>query len=421
VYYPKHQKSRVSLVAHKREVSGTPIHTCIPEFEEEFFDPAISPNGERDRNYIIKAYVFSDYLDEHVSLERGGFEFPKDSDLVSAISEDQIVSRAADIARSGIGQEIESRQERKRLRVVDYVDSEAPWLKSVLGNSDLANLGYNASPQEIDSFLNRQRFDVEAKIKRDVGVILQENNVGNLKDNVSQIVKRISETSKNELIHYIALRRNILELFKKSLEATDGKYSAEGVVHDIIFPRRSDTETTTFEDHNLWIVDERLNFTSYLSSDIALDQSTNPDRPDLIAYDQRVVFRGDNEASNPVTIFEFKKPQRDDFANRSASDDPIRQIVRYVNGIREGKYKTPEGRPIHVATNTPFYGYIVCDVNKKVREWLELENEFQPLPDAQGWFSRRPNVNLYLEVLTWDKVLKDANMRNRIFFHKLGI
>src|SRR5207253_1096953 len=119
-----------------------------------------------------------------------------------------------------------------------------------------------------------------------------------------------------------------LELFKKSLEATDGKYSAEGVVHDIIFPRRSDSETTTFEEHNLWIVDERLNFASYLSSDIPLDHTKNADRPDLIAYDRRVVFRGDNEASNPVTIFEFKKPQRDDFANPSTNDDPIRQIVR---------------------------------------------------------------------------------------------
>ena len=31
------------------------------------------------------------------------------------------------------------------------------------------------------------------------------------------------------------------------------------------------------------------------------------------------------------------------------------------------------------------------------------------------------NNNLYIEVLAWDKVLKDAKMRNQIFFHKLGI
>jgi hypothetical protein len=38
-----------------------------------------------------------------------------------------------------------------------------------------------------------------------------------------------------------------------------------------------------------------------------------------------------------------------------------------------------------------------------------------------GWFSWFENINLYVEVLGWDKVLKDAKMRNQIFFHKLGI
>ena len=49
--------------------------------------------------------------------------------------------------------------------------------------------------------------------------------------------------SKNDLIHYIALRRKILDIFGKSLEVDEsGTYSSEGVVHDIVFPRRGDTE-----------------------------------------------------------------------------------------------------------------------------------------------------------------------------------
>src|SRR3546814_945985 len=64
-------------------------------------------------------------------------------------------------------------------------------------------------------------------------------------------------------IHYIALRRKILDIFGKSLETDEsGTYSSEGVVHDIIFPRKGDTDITSFHDHNLWIVDERLNFTT---------------------------------------------------------------------------------------------------------------------------------------------------------------
>jgi hypothetical protein len=38
LYSPRNQKSRISLVAHKREVSGSAIHKYIPEFEEEFYE-----------------------------------------------------------------------------------------------------------------------------------------------------------------------------------------------------------------------------------------------------------------------------------------------------------------------------------------------------------------------------------------------
>ena len=163
-----------------------------------------------------------------------------------------------------------------------------------------------------------------------------------------------------------------------------------------------------------------MNFTNYLSSDIPLDSGTT-ERPDLVAYEKRILFRGDNEASNPVTIFEFKKPQRDDFVNSSSTEDPVQQIVRYVNNIKDGKFRTPEGKKILVADNTPFYGFVVCSLTPKVEKWLDREKNFKPMPDRQGWFLWLDNNNLYVEVLDWEKVLRDAKMRNQIFFHKLGI
>src|SRR3546814_15100763 len=100
--------------------------------------------------------------------------------------------------------------------------------------------------------------------------------------------------------------------------------------------RRKDSEELNYDAHNLWILDERLNFTSYVSSDKPL-QALNGDRTDITVYNRRVAFRGDNEASNPITIFEFKRPQRDDFADPSSKEDPVQQIVRYVNQIKIGR------------------------------------------------------------------------------------
>ena len=420
-YAPKKQKSRISLVAHKREVSGSMLHKYIPEFEEEFYEKYGNGEDDRERNYIIKAYVFGSYLDDNVSLERGGFDFAMNDELAPGIAQADIEKHAALIAQDAVGSDINLRQERKKERVLSYVDDQAPWHKDILSEIDLSEIPYNPTNEEIETRLQQEKFTQELIIKRDVENLLSATNFENVKDSVAEIVKKISSTSKNDLIHYIALRRKILDIFGRSLEVDEsGVYLSEGVVHDIVFPRRGDTEITSFRDHNLWIVDERLNFTNYVSSDVPLD-GKNTERPDLLVYNKRVLFRGDNETSNPVTIFEFKKPQRDDFVNPSSREDPVQQIVRYVNDIYDGKYMTPEGRKILVAENTPFYGFVVCDLTPKVEAWLEREKDFKPMPDRLGWFQWMANINLYIEVISWDKVRKDAQMRNKIFFQKLGI
>lgn len=420
-FSPRNTKSKISLVAHNREVTETPTQSYIPEFAEDFYEKRPDGSSGEGRNYVVKTYVFGDYLNDHVSLERGGFEFHKENDTLYGISQSQIEKAAAELTREAISSEVTSRQEKKAAQVTSYVETEAPWHKSILKKMDLNAFPYNPSNEQIEARLQEEKFKDEARIRREVSKILSDGSVENFEKNISDIVERISETSKNDLVHYVALRKNVLDLFEKSLQLTaSDDYEDEGIVHDIIFPRKKDGEVVEYKDHNLWLLDERLNFTRYLSSDLPLNKGRS-ERPDIIAYDHPIAYRGDNEASNPVTIFEFKKPQRDDFVNPSSKEDPVQQIIRYVNSIQDGRYKTPEGRNIQVAKNTPFYGYVVCDLTEKVKKWLEREKNFKVMPDALGWFNWYENINLYIEVLSWDKVLKDAGLRNKVFFYKLGI
>ena len=237
----------------------------------------------------------------------------------------------------------------------------------------------------------------------------------------NELVKSVHEAGRSDLTHYVALRKIVLELLRKLLEIKDnGKYNKEKDVHDIIFPQKSDSESTDYIGHNLWILDEKLNFTEYISSDKKMDKEKQ-DRPDLLIFNKRIAYRSGNEASNPITIFEFKQPQRDDFVNPSTEEDPIEQVIRYVEAIRDGDYKTPEGRDIYVNENTPFYGYLICDLTAKVEEWLYKQKDFTPMPDDLGYFKWFANNRLYMEVLAWDKILKDSEQRNKIFFKKLGL
>jgi hypothetical protein len=420
-YSPRGSRSKISLVAHRREVTDVALQSCIPEFADEFFEPVPGGDGGRGRNFVIKAYVFGDYLNDNVSLERGEFRFQTESDLLNGISQSQIEEHAAEIAQLTVGAEISARKQRKQARIDEYVSTRAPWHGTLSREVDFSALPMRPSDQDIELHLQQKKFAKEVVTRAQVAAILESENETDLDSRIAAVMESISETSKNDLIHYVSMRKCVLDIFGKALETDDdGHHRSEGEVHDIIMQRRKDSDEIDFDAHNLWILDERLNFCTYISSEKPINKPKG-DRTDITIYNNRVAFRGENVASNPITIFEFKKPQRADFANPSSDDDPVAQIIRYVNQIRAGKFKTPKNRDILVNKNTPFYGYIVCDTPKKVADWLELEKNFTPMPDGLGWFYWHDKINLYIEVVSWTKILRDAEMRNRIFFSKLRI
>ena len=41
--------------------------------------------------------------------------------------------------------------------------------------------------------------------------------------------------------------------------------------------------------------------------------------------------------------------------------------------------------------------------------------------DGTGYFGYEPSSHSYIEIISYEKLLKDAKNRNRIFFDKLGI
>lgn len=421
IFYPHNQKSKISLVAHNREVTETLLSEYVPEFADEFFQEFENQDKTKTtKDYIIKTYVLGDYLDANVSLERGDFKFSDHNSFFCDFSQKDIEQQAAEITKKIFNEEVRKRIEKKRGRIEAYVNEEAPWNKEYLQDIDISTMPYHLDNETIELEIHKAKFKQERIVKAQVKAII-DNPESEIDESVNELINKISKAEMSELAHYVALRKTILGIFKKSLELGDtGKYSQENAVHNIIFPTKKDSISTSYSNHNLWIIDEKLNFTEYVSSDKPLNGGTS-DRVDLLIYNKQMMFRGGDEAGNPITIFEFKRPQRDDFINGSSKDDPVDQVIRYVNEIKEGKHKTPKGRDISVAENTPFYGFVVCDLTQKVKEWLFKTKDFKQMPDGKGWYRWYDNNNLYVEVISWDKVLRDAELRNKIFFDKLGI
>lgn len=420
IWFPGNQKSRISLVSNYLEVTETPIEEYINEFESGFSGDFKSKTGETSNRYIIKLYVSGKYLDENVSVERASFNFGMISDNLHPVGRRDIESASAELAKTKFKDEVKTRRNDKKEKVSQFVTKSVPYLARYQNKVDVASLKLNPTNDEIELALEHARIKNERNIEAQAKDIVNSDAKKLVAKKTEELIKDITDANKDNLSRYVAHRSAVIDIFAKSLEVNkEGKYKAEGVIHDIIFPLKSDSDSVAIGQQNLWLIDERLNFTEFISSDKAHTDDSK-DRSDLFVFHNQIAFRAGDEKQNPVTILEFKKPGRDDFANPSSKENPVKQVVRYVQQIRNGKSKT-KGRPINTDENTQFYGYIIVDFTEKVKKWARLDEDFTPMPDGLGYYKWWSNMNLYVEILSWDKIVKDSTLRNRIFTEKLGI
>ncbi|MFZ1250083.1 MAG: ATP-binding protein [Candidatus Microsaccharimonas sp.] len=421
VWFPNNQKSKISLASHSLEVTKTDLSDYINEFESGFVGKFANSSGQSSNRFIIKSYVTGAYLDKHVNTERVDFDFGNKSDSIYLIGKKEIESAAADIIRNKFGKQFQTERKKKTERLTE-ITTQKKWLKKYESKVDLASLKVGMSEDDYEIALEVARIKEDQQLSVDIETLIKSDIQKLADEHVEKIISHVSESNKEDLARYVAKRKAVLDILDKSMKtsAETGRYSTEKVIHDIIYPTNTDSDTLDPEFQNLWMLDERLNFTEFVASDKRLSPQ-NASRPDLLLFHQQVAFRAGDKKQNPISIVEFKRPGRDEFASASSSENPIRQITRYRNDIREGKYLAPGGRPIHTDDETQFYGYVVVDFTEKVKKWLRLDEDFTPMPDGLGYFKFFTNTNLYVEVLSWDKVLQDSQLRNQIFMDKLGL
>ena len=125
----------------------------------------------------------------------------------------------------------------------------------------------------------------------------------------------------------------------------------------------------------------------------------------------------DGHPFNSITIFELKRPMRDDY---SRQENPINQMYDYIDKIQNGKIKDINGRKINVDKSTTYYLYAICDVTDSLIKVLK-QNSFKRTADGMGYYFYNDEYPAYIEVLPYDKIIDSAKQRNKILFDKLGI
>jgi hypothetical protein len=227
-----------------------------------------------------------------------------------------------------------------------------------------------------------------------------------------------------ELARYVAYRKAILLFLEAGLARKEsGKYSPESVIHEAVFPLKTTSDEVLPERANLWVIDEKLVYHHYLASDQpfkkmseVVDNESN-DRPDLIVFHSASALAESEPPFTSISIVEFKRPLRNEYEE---NENPITQLFNYARTVRDGKALTAKGRPMTVSASVPFYGYLLCDFTPKLELMVQAAG-LTKTPDGLGYFGWNANVNMYVQVFSFEKMLQDAKKRNAILFNKLNL
>lgn len=434
------EQHSITYAAHYREVISERLAKFLPNLKMKLHDS----NGDA---FCYLALIQSDYLDNKVNNERTDFSIPReamrgekvdaddgDNDISDLLSDEISLRLIRDEALKIVADElkpfIEEINSQKEAAVLNFIDEDGPQYRFLMRYKDefIDQIPPNPTKSELDTALHRQLYHRQVALKQEGARILSEaehfDNPSDYYVRFNSFMERYNELGKTALAQYVVHRRVILDLFEKALvqDPETGKYSLERTVHSLVFPMRTTSGDVPFEQQNLWIIDERLTFHSFLTSDQPL--ADNPllmteseSRPDILIFNRALAFSEDGQPLTSMVIIEFKRPDRDNYRD----EDPVTQVYRLVREIREGHKKDFQGREVRPLTkDIPAYCYIICDLTKPLE--IRLQNMgATPTPDNLGYYGFNPTLSAYYEVISYQKLLADAKKRNRILFDKLNI
>jgi Histidine kinase-, DNA gyrase B-, and HSP90-like ATPase len=384
--------------------------------------------GEMD-DRVFHAIVTGEYLDQNVNQERTAFVF--EDVIIEHIINDVCMKYIEDFLVEPLTK-LKGKQKEKIEEITQSYPSVAFGDTNELqGKLPSGELNGDA----IYGHLSRERFRRDQRQADKIQSVLARlkeagTNIQHFSDALREAGEAIEDAERRSLTEYVVRRKVVLDFIEILLEKVrdetrDSSYQREDILHSFICPLRVTTLTNGTKkvevaaSHDLWILDERLTFARYFSSDVEFsilsEAIESEDRPDVLIFDYVHGLRQTDETSK-VLLVEFKRPGRKIYND---DENPQLQVERYIRRLQSGSLADVKGRPIRLGQTTIFYCYIVADIVGKLDDWTY---SWQRTADGRGRIYR-PNSGFLgsIELLGWDALLDDARTRNQAFFDYAGI
>lgn len=379
---------------------------------------------------VFHGVLTGQFLDKNVNQERTAFTF--EDAVIDKIINDVCTPYIEDFLAEPL-----AKLSGEQRQIIETITSTYPSV--AFGNAEELQGKVPSGELKSDAIyahLARERFRRDEKQAEKIRTVLSRLKDSSTDANsfaaaIADASKALEDAEQRSLAEYVVRRKVVLDFIEILLEkvrddSMDSAYQREDILHSFICPVKvnnvADGKSRRVEpsaSHDLWIVDERLTFAEYFSSDVEFNSLAeafdSEDRADVLIFDYVHGLRQTDEPSK-VLLVEFKRPGRTSYAE---NENPQFQVERYVQRLQSGKLTDVRGRPVKLDQNTIFYCYIVADIVGKLDDWTFT---WQRTADGRGRLYR-PNGGFLgsVELIGWDALIEDARARNRAFFDRAGI
>lgn len=376
---------------------------------------SISFKDEDNKSYIVVVVVKSDAFESRLNDSRTQINI--NQDVVEIIT-----SEVCSIIQENEKEQIE-KIKKKQKDNLDDVLNENPILRGGLRGKSVSDYvrskPNNWSNQDFVSNLALERYRSSKELNKSISNFSKDPD--KYIDEIKNITKGLDDNNKEALAEYVVHRKKIIEIVDSSRKLdSSGRYPREEVIHDVIFKRFSDSTTTSYFEHNLWLVDDALAFVSYVSSDRTMHgkgRKKGDKIADLAFFEDSLVFESGGETT--ISIVEFKRPSRDDYKFGDEKADPVVQVIETLEKAQSsgGIYKA-DGEFFAFRSVVRRFAYIIADIKPSLVKVLK-RHDFKSDVNPDIYVNYRTNENIFIQVMGYDTLIKDARKRNQAFFDVL--
>jgi len=391
--------------------------------------------------FFFDIYLVSEFLDKKVYRARNGFNIQKDRDNLlylngRSITFQDIEEKISSILEAEYEEFVRGAKNRNVERVRSYIKENAPRYRSFLKQPAILDaVPANLTEDKLEEHLYRVSFNARKTVEQNINKFIKSKEVND--DAINRIIDDLKAKTAydvDSLADYMMRRKAIINLFDKFLDADEnGTYKLEEDVHSLIFPMGLTNNDLDYENHNLWLLDERFVTYRFIGSDRSItsySQVKSSKETDLVLIDKPEMFEnpigfGDKSSGevNSMVIFEFKRPG--ETAHQKSINDfrwEFSELVEkyFDEFLYKPVKKNYKGNQVVIKDTTPKFGYIILDVIPSHLATYNKGKGWKPTPFGT-FYKINPELNTHYEAMTFRQLVDSSKNRHNPFFDKLFI